>query len=85
MKLTEKKFNLVQLTNKYNRIVIQEEFYVLGFSLYYFWHNTNAPFNLMSSAILRREELEKIEKESQLKRDIFISVVLIVTLSLLWF
>ena len=72
MKLTQKKFSVMQLTENREEYVVLEMFYILGFSLSYMFHSFETPFNLLSSAILRKEVLEAHEKENQIKRDITI-------------
>ncbi len=87
MKITDKKFSVMQLTENREEYVVLEMFYILGFSFSYCFHSFETPFKLLSSAILRKEELEKQEKENQIKRDITIIGVslslltLIITLS----
>ena len=80
MKITEKKFSVMQLTENREEYVVLEIFYLLGFSFSYMFHSFETPFKLISSAILRKEELEKQEKENQIKRDITISFSLLLTL-----
>lgn len=80
MKLTQKKFSVMQLTENREEYVVLEMFYILGFSFSYCFHSFETPFNLLSSAILRKEVLEKQEKENQIKRDITISFSLLLTL-----
>ena len=84
MKITDKKFSVMQLTENREEYVVLEMFYILGFSFSYCFHSFETPFKLLSSAISRKEELEKQEKENQFKRDITISlslITLILTLS----
>lgn len=87
MKITSKKFSVMQLTENREEYVVLEMFYILGFSFSYCFHSFETPFSLLSSAILRKEELEKQEKENQIKRDITISLSLLLTLILIlsWF
>ena len=79
----------MQLTENREEFVVLEMFYILGFSFSYCFHGFETPFSLLSSAILRKEELEKQEKENQIKRDITIIgmslsiLTLIITLSCL--
>ena len=80
MKITDKKFSVMQLTENREEYVVLEMFYILGFSFSYCFHSFETPFNLLSSAILRKEVLEKQEKENQIKRDITISFSLLLTL-----
>ena len=80
MKITQKKFSVMQLTENREEYVVLEMFYILGFSFSYCFHSFSTPFKLISSAILRKEELEKQEKENQIKRDITISFSLLLTL-----
>ena len=70
----------MQLTENREEYVVLEMFYILGFNFSYCFHSFETPFNLLSSAILRKEELEKQEKENQIKRDI---TIVVVSLSLL--
>ena len=67
MKITDKKFSVMQLIENREEYVVLEMFYILGFSFSYCFHSFETPFNLLSSAILRKEELEKQEKENQIK------------------
>ena len=84
MKITQKKFSVMQLTENREEYVVLEMFYILGFSFSYCFHNFETPFNLLSSAILRKEELEKQEKENQIKRDITIVGVSLSLLTLIF-
>ena len=88
MKITQKKFSVMQLTENREEYVVLEMFYILGFSFSYCFHSFETPFNLLSSAILRKEESEKQEKENQIKRDITIvgvsSSLLTLILTLSW-
>ena len=84
MKITQKKFSVMQLTENREEYVVLEMFYILGFSFSYCFHSFETPFKLLSSANIYKEELEKQEKENQFKRDITISLsllTLIITLS----
>ena len=72
MKITEKKFSVMQLTENREEYVVLEMFYILGFSFSYCFHSFETPFNLLSSAILRKEVLEAHEKE---KTGILIDIV----------
>ena len=87
MKLTEKQFSVMQLTENREEYVVLEMFYILGFSFSYCFHSFETPFNLLSSANIHKEVLETQEKENQIKRDITIVGVslsiltLIITLS----
>lgn len=84
MKITSKKFSVMQLTENREEYVVLEMFYILGFNLSYMFHSFETPFKLLSSANIYKEELEKQEKENQIKRDITISLsllTLILTLS----
>ena len=84
MKITDKKFSVMQLTENREEYVVLEMFYILGFSFSYCFHSFETPFKLLSSANIYKEELEKQEKENQFKRDITISLsllTLILTLS----
>lgn len=83
MKITDKKFSVMQLTENREEYVVLEMFYILGFSFSYCFHSFATPFNLLSSAILRKEELEKQEKENQIKRDITIIGVSLSILTLI--
>ena len=62
MKITDKKFSVMQLTENREEYVVLEMFYILGFSFSYCFHSFETPFNLLSSAILRKEELKKTGK-----------------------
>ena len=62
MKITDKKFSVMQLTENREEYVVLEIFYLLGFSFSYCFHSFETPFNLLSSAILRKEELKKTGK-----------------------
>ena len=84
MKLTSKKFSVMQLTENREEYVVLEIFYLLGFSFSYMFHSFETPFSLLSSAILRKEELEKQEKENQIKRDITIVGVSLSLLTLIF-
>ena len=77
MKITQKKFSVMQLTENREEYVVLEMFYILGFSFSYCFHSFETPFKLLSSAILRKEVLEKHEKENQIKRDLAIVLTLI--------
>ena len=83
MKITDKKFSVMQLTENREEYVVLEMFYILGFSFSYCFHSFATPFILISSAILRKEELEKQEKENQIKRDITIIGVSLSILTLI--
>ena len=82
MKITQKKFSVMQLTENREEYVVLEMFYILGFSFSYCFHSFETPFKLLSSANIYKEELEKQEKENQIKRDI---TIVGVSLSLLIF
>ena len=73
----------MQLTENREEYVVLEMFYTLGFSFSYCFHSFETPFSLISSAILRKEELEKQEKENQIKRDITIIGVSLSILTLI--
>ena len=83
MKITDKKFSVMQLTENREEYVVLEMFYILGFSFSYSSHSFETPFSLLSSAILRKEVLEKHEKENQIKRDITIVGVSLSLLTLI--
>ena len=77
MKITQKKFSVMQLTENREEYVVLEMFYILGFNFSYCFHSFETPFKLLSSAILRKEVLETQEKENQIKRDLIILIVVI--------
>lgn len=83
MKLTDKKISVMQLTENREEYVVLEMFYILGFNFSHCFHSFETPFSLLSSAILRKEELEKQEKENQIKRDITIVGVSLSLLTLI--
>ena len=78
MKITEKKFNIIQLTENRAEFMIVEMFYILGMSLYYRYHfNDNKAFKSVFLAIKAKDGLIAQEKKKQIKRDLIILIVLI--------
>lgn len=73
----------MQLTENREEYVVLEMFYILGFSFSYCFHSFETPFKLLSSANIYKEELEKQEKENQIKRDITIVGVSLSLLTLI--
>lgn len=78
MKITEKKFNIIQLTENRAEFMIVEMFYILGMSLYYRYHfNDNKAFKSVFLAIKAKDGLIAQEKKKQIKRDLIILIVVI--------
>ena len=84
MKITQKKFSVMQLTENREEYVVLEMFYILGFSFSYCFHSFETPFSLLSSANIHKEVLEAHEKENQIKRDITIVGVSLSLLTLIF-
>lgn len=78
MKITEKKFSIIQLTENRAEFMIVEMFYILGMSLYYRYHfNDNKAFKSVFLAIKAKDGLIAQEKKKQIKRDLIILIVVI--------
>ena len=78
MKITEKKFNIIQLTENRAEFMIVEMFYILGMRLNYRYHfNDNKAFKSVFLAIKAKDGLIAQEKKKQIKRDLIILIVVI--------
>ena len=79
MKITSKKFNVMQMADKKEEYVVVETFYILGFSWSYMFHyfDFKNAFHLLALANIRKKELETEEKTNQIKRDSLIMIGLI--------
>jgi accessory gene regulator protein AgrB len=89
MKISEKRFSIVQLIDNREDYVVQEVFYILGFSIYYTLYgldgiNGDIPFDLISSAVYCKQNLEEKEHKQKTKRNIIISIILVFILLLIW-
>ena len=84
MKITQKKFIILQLTDNKEEYVVVETFYILGFSWSYMFHyfDFKNAFHLLALANIRKKELETEEKTNQIKRDSLIMITLILILCL---
>lgn len=84
MKITEKKFSIIQLTENRAEFMIVEIFYILGMSLYYRYHfNYNKAFKSVFLAIKAKDSLIAQEKKKQIKRNLTIVLTLISFLCIL--
>ena len=78
MKITQKKFSVMQLTENREEYVVLEMFYILGMSLYYRYHfNDNKAFKSVFLAIKAKDRLKQAENKKQIKRDLAIVLTLI--------
>ena len=84
MKITQKKFIILQLKDNKEEYIIVETFYILGFSWSYMFHyfDFKNAFHLLALANIRKKELETEEKTNQIKRDSLIMITLILILCL---
>jgi len=84
MKITQKKFSVMQLTENREEYVVLEMFYILGFNFSYMFHyNDNKPFKSVFLAIKAKDGLKQEEKRKQVKRDLTIVLTLIGILCIL--
>lgn len=78
MKITEKKFSIIQLTENRAEFMIVEIFYILGMSLTYRYHfNDNKAFKSVFLAIKAKDGLIAQEKKKQIKRDLIILIAIV--------
>ena len=83
MKITEKKFKVMQLTDNRQDYVVLEMFYILGFNFSYVFHyNNNKAFKSVFLAIKAKDRLRQLENRLQVKRDLII-ITLIILLCIL--
>ena len=78
MKLTDKKFSVMQLTENREEYIVLEMFYILGFNFSYCFHyNGDKVFKSVFLAIKAKDGLIAQEKKKQIKRDLIILIVVI--------
>ena len=78
MKITNKKFSVMQLTENREEYIVLEMFYILGFSFSYCFHyNGDKAFKSVFLAIKAKDRLEQAENKKQIKRDLAIVLTLI--------
>ena len=78
MKITQKKFSVMQLTENREEYVVLEMFYILGFSFSYCFHyNGDKVFKSVFLAIKAKDRLKQAENKKQIKRDLTIILTLI--------
>lgn len=83
MKITEKKFKVMQLTDNRQDYVVLEMFYILGFNFSYVFHyNNNKAFKSVFLAIKAKDRLRQLENRLQVKRNLII-ITLIILLCIL--
>jgi len=83
MKITEKKFKVMQLTDNRQDYVVLEMFYILGFNFSYVFHyNDNKAFKSVFLAIKAKDRLRQLENRLQVKRNLII-ITLIILLCIL--
>lgn len=79
MKITEKKFKVMQLTDNRQDYVVLEMFYILGFNFSYVFHyNDNKAFKSVFSAIKAKDRLVAQEKKKQVKRNLTLITLTII-------
>lgn len=78
MKITQKKFSVMQLTENREEYAVLEMLYVLGFNLSYIFHyDNNKPFKSVFLAIKAKDRMVQKENKRQFKRNLYIVLTLI--------